>query len=382
MTRWILTLCMIAMLCFGGRTALAGDDSAASFQAAKKLFEAKSYEKALPLFQDAYTKSKSPNARVFVARCLREMGRNAEAYEEMAATVREATAMAASDQKYVPTRDSAAAELALLEATVARVVLAVPEEPGLEVLVNGRVVDAQKRGDVLAVAPGTVAVEARATGRAPVRREEQVSAGQLKTISLTFAGAAAPAAGAGTPAATAPAAQTSSDSNLVGGFKGLDGLRPSFGVVVIGGPNIYLPSREDKSYGATTSVNGSFLFALKGALLVDRFELGLEVSPVTWMPNADVLDDPWLQATLNGGYHIRLAGAVNYVLRGGVGVAVPVRDGTTYFVGRADVVALSALVGPVMVELDAPSFRAVTNFKRAFLDPFFGIQASLMLDDL
>ncbi len=358
-----------------------------TFEAAKKLYEAKSYAKALTLFQDAYGTSKSPNARFFVARSLRELGRTPEAYDEMAATVREATALAASEKKYVPTRDSAAAELALLEAKVGRVVVVVPDEPGLVVVVNGRAIDKTRLSEVVAVAPGAVGIEARATGKAPVKREEKIAAGQLKTVSIAFADAPPQRGeGDGDPEVEQPKtegdAEVSSDTNLVSGFKGLDGLRVHLGMTVVGGPNIYIPGSVSQSYGATNAVVGSFLFGIQGGLLYDRFDLRLEISPATWMPDTRIIDAPVFQTNLAAGAHLALAGPINWVLRGGVGLAVPVQSGVTLFVARADLIAFSALVGPVLVELDTPTFRVVTDFKDVTLDPFFGTQLSLMLDDL
>ncbi len=382
MMRWISSWLLALALSLTVATS-AANDAAVTFEAAKKLYEARSYEKALALFQDAYATSKSPNARFFIARSLRELGRTPEAYDEMAATVREATALATSDPKYVPTRDSAAAELALLEAKVGRVVVAAPDAPGLEVTLNGKPVDRRRLSEVVAVAPGTVAIEARATGKAAVKREEKVTAGQLKTVSITFSDEA-PKNGEEEPKVETPrpGGEISSDTNLVAGFKGLDGLRVHFGMTVVGGPNVYLPGSESQSFGAVSSVVGSFLFGLQGGLLYDRFDLRLEISPATWMPDTRILDAPVFQTNLSAGAHLALAGPVNWVLRGGVGMAVPVQSGVTLFVGRADLVAFSALVGPVLVELDAPTFRVVTDFKDVTLDPFFGTQLSLMLDDL
>ncbi len=377
--RWLTSCLLFAALAFAPATATA-DDAAVTFEAGKKLYEAKSYAKALPLFQDAYATSKSPNAHFFVARSLRELGRTPEAYDEMAATVREATALANSDPKYVPTRDSAAAELALLEAKVGRVVVAVPEEPGLEVLVNGKPVDPKKLSGVVAVTPGKVSVEARATGKATVQREDTVGAGQLKTISIAFS--AEVPKGDDPPKDDKPppkGGDEASDTNLVRGFKGLDGLRVHVGMTVLGGPDVFVPS---SFFGGTTPVVGGFLWGIQGGLLYDRFDLRLEISPATWMPDTRVLDAPVFQTNLAAGAHVALAGPVNWVLRGGVGLAVPVQTGTTLFVGRADLIGFSALVGPVLVELNLPSFRVMSDFRYAMLAPFFGTQVSLMLDDL
>ena len=112
-----------------GQTAPAVDD----FASARALFNAGKVAEALPLFRDVYARSSSPNARLYVARCLRKLGRNPEAYDEMEATLREATKRAETEPKYAQTRDSAAAELALLEPLVGKLIIAVADpRPGMK----------------------------------------------------------------------------------------------------------------------------------------------------------------------------------------------------------------------------------------------------------
>ena len=82
---------------------------------AQKLFDKGSYADALVAFRQAYNVSSSPNARLMVGHCLVALGRRAEAYEEMTATMREAAKKAETESKYGPTRDTAATQLALLE---------------------------------------------------------------------------------------------------------------------------------------------------------------------------------------------------------------------------------------------------------------------------
>jgi thioredoxin-like negative regulator of GroEL len=88
----------------------AGDAPSAQklYGSAQKLYDAGKYADALALFRQAYESSKSPNARLMVAACYGALGRNAEAYEEMAATLAEATERAETDAKYRPARDEAA----------------------------------------------------------------------------------------------------------------------------------------------------------------------------------------------------------------------------------------------------------------------------------
>ncbi len=135
-----------------GKDAPALDD----FASARALYNAGQYAEALPLFRDVYARSSSPNARLYVARCLRKLVRNPEAYDEMAATLREATTRAESESKYAQTRDSAAAELALLEPLVGKLVIAVADPPpGMKVELDGRPLDAARWSAPITVDPGS-----------------------------------------------------------------------------------------------------------------------------------------------------------------------------------------------------------------------------------
>ncbi|MBW2455530.1 MAG: hypothetical protein JRI68_13505 [Deltaproteobacteria bacterium] len=167
-------------------------DTAATFSQAVDLFTASKYDEALPLFREAHEGSGSPNARIYVARCLRELGRVPEAYEEMKGTVADAAARAETEKKYIPTRDSAAAELALLERRVGQLVIAVTAPPADTVVqINGSELDSSKLGLPVAVHPGKVAVSVRAPGKEPVHRAIEVPAGQTRSLALTLEDAAA-----------------------------------------------------------------------------------------------------------------------------------------------------------------------------------------------
>lgn len=155
------------------------------FDTAQTLFDQKKYEAALVLFRQAYEKSKSPNARLMVARCHLALGRLADAHDELTATVAEAAGKAESEPKYARTRDAAAAELAPLEAKVGKLVLTfASSQPGAKVTVNGARVPASKLGVPMAVLPGTVEIVAEGVGPQPVKRTETISAGQTRTIVL------------------------------------------------------------------------------------------------------------------------------------------------------------------------------------------------------
>jgi hypothetical protein len=156
-----------------------------AFDAGRALHESGHHAAALPLLQQAYLISRSPNAHLLLARCLRELGRLAEAYEEMRAVSREASTRAESDPRYVAARDASAAELLLLERRVGRLVVALEDvlaEGSVEL--DGVSLPADRLGVVLAVMPGSHVVEAKRARGEPIRQEVTVSAGEMKTLAL------------------------------------------------------------------------------------------------------------------------------------------------------------------------------------------------------
>lgn len=181
-----------------GKTAPQADD----FGAARALFNAGKYEEALPLLRSVYARSSSPNARLYLARCLRKLDRNVEAYDEMAGTVREATQRAEGESKYAQTRDSAAAELALMEPLVGKLVVALADPlPGTTVTLDGKPLETERLGAPLTVAPGDRVVEVTPPHGAVIRREVRVEAHATKTLALTMQGSPAAVASQGAPRA-------------------------------------------------------------------------------------------------------------------------------------------------------------------------------------
>ena len=181
----------------------AGDASAPSakqlYVSAQKLFDKGKYAEALVAFRLAHNASDSPNARLMIGHCLVALGKPAEAYEEMAATMREAAKLAESEPRYAPTRDTAATQLALLEPKVGKIVVDVQDRAGAAVTINGAPVDPEKLGLPMAVNPGPAVIAATHADGRTVQREQVVKAGATERVTLTFP--EAPKAGGG---ATAP----------------------------------------------------------------------------------------------------------------------------------------------------------------------------------
>jgi hypothetical protein len=194
----MLTLTLLATPAFA-------EPSKQQFAAAQKLYDDKSYERALAQFEKLASESGSPNAELYVARCLRELGRLPQAYEQMRVALRDASAKAEQDPRYERTRDAAAAELATLEAKIAKVVIAIADPPsGLTVTLNGAPFPADKLGVPLATAPGEGVIVARAPGKKDVETRVALRAGESKTVALSLHDVVIET----TPIAPAPSAAT------------------------------------------------------------------------------------------------------------------------------------------------------------------------------
>ncbi|TKD07947.1 tetratricopeptide repeat protein [Polyangium fumosum] len=156
------------------------------YTSAQKLFDQGNFAEALIGFRHAYNASSSPNARIMIGTCLVALGRTAEAYEEMSATLREATTRAETEPKYVRTRDAAAKHVALLESKVGKLVVKLVNPAGVDVTVNGTRLPPDKLGVPMAVDPGTLVVTATHTDGRVERREQAVKAGESAQVTVEF----------------------------------------------------------------------------------------------------------------------------------------------------------------------------------------------------
>jgi hypothetical protein len=176
-------------------SALAADSSAAAdtserarFKAAQELYDKGNFAGALPLFRAI----PSPNAHLYAARCLVGLKQLPEAYEELSATIREATERALTEQRYAATRDAAATERTALASKIGLVVIAVTDRPaGIVVTIGGRVVPADHLGEAFPVAPGPVLVEATAPGRVAFQRRLAIGAGASEVLAIALVTATA-----------------------------------------------------------------------------------------------------------------------------------------------------------------------------------------------
>ena len=180
----------------------AATDERARFKAAVQLHDKSNFVEALPQFRAI----PGPNARLYAARCLIGLNQLTEAYEELTATIRDATDRAQAEPRYAATRDAASTERTTLAAKIGLVVIAVTDRPaGLVVTVAGHVVPAEHLGEAVPVTPGPVRVEASAPGRVDFQRQLAIGAGSAEVLAIAMI--AAPVA-TSAPTTTAPREMT------------------------------------------------------------------------------------------------------------------------------------------------------------------------------
>jgi hypothetical protein len=155
----------------------------------------------------------------------------------------------------------------------------------------------------------------------------------------------------------------------------LEGLRAHMGIIFGGGPS-HLDDPAD-------IVQGSLLFSLKGGILIDRIELGLEFAPATYVINFDP-DLPSVHLIGYGGYHIPVFKSISWPLRLGIGLTQPTFRGETRGLDallalRADLIGVSVLLADqFLIDAHLPSWRINVdpNAPGALFSYIFGVGAS------
>lgn len=155
------------------------------FQQGSTLYDQRQWEPALAEFRQSVSLYNSPNARLYIARCLRELGRLDEAVIEYERTVREATDRAVTDPRYAAARDAANSELLAVRPRVGRLTITVPDMPTNTVVrVNGRDIPREGVGVAMPVMPGPLHIHVEAPDYFPEERDSQVAAGGEATVGV------------------------------------------------------------------------------------------------------------------------------------------------------------------------------------------------------
>jgi hypothetical protein len=161
------------------------DKAQSLFKKGTALYEKKQYNQAIEEFRGSYAAVASPNSRLYIARCLAQLGEHRDAYIEFDGVIDEASARAASEPRYAKTQEQATVERDELAGKVALVTVAVahPESAG-SLQIGGKEVPRERWGKPFPATPGPVEVVLTSSAGAPVRENLTLAAGDKRDITL------------------------------------------------------------------------------------------------------------------------------------------------------------------------------------------------------
>ena len=175
------------------------------FLKGRELYNAKKYDAALVELTASLDIVASPNTRLYVGRCLRELGRTVAAYAELGRAAVEAKELLRDDTRYEKAAQAANDERAALAPKLGfvevRITHATPETT-LKVASD----DVRRGGweEPVPVVPGTATVVVETPGRAPIQEQVNVAAGEHKSVVIDAAPAGATDAIAAAPSDAGP----------------------------------------------------------------------------------------------------------------------------------------------------------------------------------
>jgi hypothetical protein len=189
----------------GDATTAQKGEAMGHFTAGKEAIEQQRWEKAVLELRASLEVVNSPNSRLVLARALRDSGRTAEAWNEYARTVDDATKLAATEDRYAKTAEAATAERAELESKLALVTVTLAHAPADATLkVGGRLVPADEWSRPVPVPAGAVdLVLSDAGGRELARQTVSTSLGEKTPVTLDAQPPPAPAPLVAPPAESA-----------------------------------------------------------------------------------------------------------------------------------------------------------------------------------
>ncbi|MEN9579292.1 MAG: hypothetical protein RJA70_2301 [Pseudomonadota bacterium] len=167
-------------------TAVQNEQAQARFVRGKQQFEAGDYAAALVEFDAARAIVASPNARLYRARCLQQLGRLVEGYNEFGATWVDAQELSRHEARYQRTAESAQVERAEIGARLAFVRLSVLNAgPSTLVAVNGEQLRRSAWGEPVPLLAGPVELRVMTPG-AGRTQEKSVLVASGETLEVTF----------------------------------------------------------------------------------------------------------------------------------------------------------------------------------------------------
>lgn len=157
----------------------------AHFTKAHALFARGGFNQALNEATASWEIVASPNARIMIARCLREEGKLARAYSEYSGTIDDAGSLARKEARYAETAKAATNERNALEAQVALITVRVAHATeATQLNVGGQPVDPSAWSKPLPEDPGNLDVVLQVGGKEVARQSWTLAAGDRKNIDL------------------------------------------------------------------------------------------------------------------------------------------------------------------------------------------------------
>lgn len=154
-----------------------------AFQAGDAAFDQLNYQAALGHFRDSYEAVTSPNSRLMIARCLLELGRLDEAYDEFSGVVSDA----ADSDTYEAAGVTAEKERAALLNRLAWITVEMGDVPdGSTIEIGGRKRTRAGLSEPVALTPGHTEIKAIAPDGGVAKADVHVAAGRKATVTLAL----------------------------------------------------------------------------------------------------------------------------------------------------------------------------------------------------
>jgi hypothetical protein len=222
----------------GPKTATKSEEAAAKkatafFLKGSDLYKLKKYALALEQFKQSYAAVASPNSHLYIARCMAALGDTRAAYIEFTKVVEEASARAATEEKYAPTRDAAKEDRDELLSKIALVTVSVPQAgPNSSVRLGSEIIPREQWDKPIPVSPGTVEATLQVEGRPDVTQTLTLAGGEKKSVVLNAPGIDTPPPPVDPKAAVEPPPSTPSSQQ--GPLRPAAFIAGSVGVVGMG----------------------------------------------------------------------------------------------------------------------------------------------------
>ena len=156
------------------------------FTSGKTAIQSKDWDTAIGEFRASLHLVDSPNARLELARALRDSGKPGDAWLEYGQVIETATRLAGKEERYAKTADAATTERTEVESKLAFVTVSLAHAPdGATLSVGGRDVPREQWANALPTAAGTIDVKVTdADGKELARKSVTVAAGERPSVSL------------------------------------------------------------------------------------------------------------------------------------------------------------------------------------------------------